>query len=106
MRFRVFFAAAAVLLALASAMPAPQDDEDKPMPVSDKSLDHILYNFPRRAIVACMNRSFDLLIPQRLGEGENFFCEGHEGLHCLPGCKSSHVFSKKKNREHSPASMK
>jgi len=32
MRFRVFFAAAAVLLALASAMPAPQDDEDKPMP--------------------------------------------------------------------------
>lgn len=33
MRFPVFFAAgAAVLLGLASAMPAPQDDEDKPMP--------------------------------------------------------------------------
>ena len=39
MRFPVFFAAgAAVLLGLASAMPAPQDDEDKPMPVSKRFL--------------------------------------------------------------------
>ena len=35
MRFTVFFAAGAVLLGLASAMPAPQNDEDKPMPVSE-----------------------------------------------------------------------
>ena len=33
MRFSLFFAAT-LFLGLASALPAPQNDEDKPMPVS------------------------------------------------------------------------